>query len=233
MARIERDTVTYFPHEAKAATGDTLTILQGRYGNDGYAVWFKILEKLAATDKHYLDLRGPMRWQLFVTYLGVNEITMVEIMKLLVEIEAIDVDLWESRVVWCQNLVTNLASVYKNRKRDLPSKPITINGNIITTRDNSITNNGNTHSIVQYSKVKYSSSGDFQAYIKDLQTNRYPGLNVAELWKDCQSWYADHNKLMKDAKRALNNWCKRELNIHPPEGKPLPTAQQLKEGWEQ
>ena len=76
-------------------------------------------------------------------------------------------------------------------------------------------------------------SDDFQAYIKELQTNRYPGLNVAELWEDCQSWYADHNKPMKDWKRALNNWCKKELNIHPPRSKPLPTTKQLKEGWGQ
>ena len=237
MARIERDTVSYFPHEAKAALGDTLTILQGRYGNDGYAVWFKILEKLAATDNHYLDLRSPMRWQLFVAYLGVNEITMVEMMDLLVEIQAIDADLWKSRVVWCQNLVNNLASVYRNRKRELPSIPIITNGNGITTGGNPITTPDNTHSRVEevkYSKVEESKvgGGDFGAYIKDLQTNRYPGLKVAELWEDCQSWYADHNKPMKDAKRALNNWCKRELEIHPLK-KALPTTKELKEGWNQ
>ena len=241
MARIERDTVVYFPHDAKAATGDTLTILQGRYGNDGYAVWFKILEKLAASDGHYLDLRGPMRWQLFVSYLGVSEITMVEILQLLVEIEAIDAALWELRVVWCQNLVTNLASVYRNRKRELPGKPVTINGTAITTAGNPITIPENTHSKVE--GVKESRGKDtpggggyqapaFHKYMEDLQANRYPGLDVADMWFDCLSWYRDHNKPMRDAKRALNNWCKRELNMHPPKASALPTSAQLEEGWD-
>ena len=78
-----------------------------------------------------------------------------------------------------------------------------------------------------------TGGGDtFQDYIKLLQTTRYPTLEVAELWDDCLSWYKDHNKTMNDAKRALNNWCKKELQIHPPKGKLLPTTKELKEEWD-
>ena len=139
MARTEQNTVLYFPHDSKASTGDTLTILQSRYGNNGYAVWFKILEKLASSDGHYLDMRNPMKWQLFIAYLGVDEITTVEILKLLVEINAIDKELWASRVIWCQKLVDNVAEVYKNRRRERPQKPIISHGVLITTTDNPIT----------------------------------------------------------------------------------------------
>ena len=152
MARIERDTVSYFPHDAMASSGDTLTILQSRYGNDGYAVWFKLLEKLAATDKHYLDLRNPMRWQLLTAYLGINADTTVEILDLLVEIGAIDGDLWQAKVIWCQKLTDNLTSVYKNRRREIPLRPLVTNNNEITTSSTPITTRCKTQSKVEYSK---------------------------------------------------------------------------------
>ncbi len=55
MARLQKDVVNYFPHDANACAGDTLTVLQSRFGNDGYAFWFKLLEKLSSTDGHCID----------------------------------------------------------------------------------------------------------------------------------------------------------------------------------
>ena len=153
MARIQKDTASYFPHDASASTGDTLTVLQSRYGNDGYAFWFKLLERLTSINGHYLDLRNPTKWQLFIAKMGVDEKTTVEIIDLLVEIQAIDEELWQSKLVWCQNLVNNLADVYKNRRREIPQKPIITGNNVITTENNGITTDDNPQSKVKESKL--------------------------------------------------------------------------------
>jgi len=153
MARTQKDIVSYFPHDANACLGDTLTVLQSRFGNDGYAFWFKLLEKLASTDGHYLDCQNPTKWQLLLAKAGVNEITGVEIMKLLVEMEAIDRELWESKLIWCQKLVDNVADVYKNRGRNSPLKPISTNGYGLTTEKKAITTDDSTQSKVKESKV--------------------------------------------------------------------------------
>ena len=71
MARPQKDIVSYFPHDANACTGDTLTVLQSRFGNDGYAFWFKLLEKLASTEGHYIDCRNPTKWQLLLAKTGI------------------------------------------------------------------------------------------------------------------------------------------------------------------
>jgi len=139
MARIQRDTVSYFPHDSNACSSDTVTVLQSRFGNNGYAFWFKLLEKLACTDGHFLDCNNPVKWQLLVAYFGVNEITTVEIIDCLVEMQAIDKELWESRLIWCQKLVDNIADVYKNRRRELPPKPLNTNHNRITTVETLLT----------------------------------------------------------------------------------------------
>ena len=139
MARTQKNVVNYFPHDSGACTSDTMTVLQSRFGNDGYAFWFKLLEKLASTDGHYLDVSNPTKWHLLLAKTGVNELTGVEIMKLLVEMQAIDKDLWDSKLIWCQKLVDNVSDVYKNRRREVPQIPIPTNHNGLTTDDNSIT----------------------------------------------------------------------------------------------
>jgi len=131
VARVQKDVVSYFPHDANACTGDTLTVLQSQFGNDGYAFWFKLLEKLSSTEGHFLDCRNSTKWQLLLAKTGVNEITGVDIMKLLVEMKAIDKDLWGSRVIWCQNLVDNVSEVYKNRRREIPQKPVIADGHCV------------------------------------------------------------------------------------------------------
>ena len=138
MGRKQKNNASYFPHDAGAAGGDTCTILQSKYKNDGYAFWFKLLEKLTATDNHYLNLQNPTKWQTFIAKMGVDEITTVEIMDLLVVMDNIDKELWKSRVVWCQNLVDNLEDVYKNRRREMPQKPITTSKNGVTTVEKDI-----------------------------------------------------------------------------------------------
>jgi len=140
MARTQKDTVSYFPHDAySSAKSDTVTVLQSRYGNDGYAFWFKLLENLATTGGHYIDLRNPARLQVFMAKMGVEKLLGVEMLNLLVEMEAIDKELWESKVIWCQNLVDNVADVYKNRRREIPQKPIITGNNRITTGSNTKT----------------------------------------------------------------------------------------------
>ena len=156
MARLQKDVVSYFPHDANASEGDTMTILQSRFGNNGYAFWFKLLEKLASSEGHFIDLSNPIKWQLFIAKMGTDEITTVEIIKLLVEMKAIDGHLWESRLIWCQKLVDNVADVYSNRRRNLPSKPTNTRGNPITTTDNLISSPASTQSKVKESKVKES-----------------------------------------------------------------------------
>ena len=156
MARPQKDVVNYFPHDANASAGDTLSVLQSRFGNNGYAFWFKLLEKMASTEGHYLDCRNPTKWQLLLVKTSVDEITGVEIMNLLVEMQAIDKDLWGSKLIWCQKLVDNVSEVYKNRRREIPQKPIVTDSNAITTGKNDITTGQSTQSKVNKSKVNKS-----------------------------------------------------------------------------
>lgn len=126
MARTKTNTVEYFPHVAKS--GKTLFILEGKYGNDGYAFWFKLLEILAFTEDHFYNAAAETDWQYFVARSRVSEISATEMLSLLANLGNIDADLWKNhKIIWCQALIDNLAEVYRKRKRDLPTKPEPLN----------------------------------------------------------------------------------------------------------
>ena len=42
--------LNYFIHDSDAVENETLSILRGLYGNDGYAFWFITLECLVQSD---------------------------------------------------------------------------------------------------------------------------------------------------------------------------------------
>ncbi len=127
MARPQKQTVDYFPHYSNASSGKTLYILESKFGNDGYAFWFKLLEILANSQGHFYDARNPVAWEFLLAKTHVVNEKAEQIMGLLVDLDAIDSKLWDKRIIWCQNLVDNITDAYRNRTTDIPLKP-SING---------------------------------------------------------------------------------------------------------
>lgn len=121
MARPKKQTVDYFPHIV--SSGKTMYILESRFGNDGYALWFKVLELLGTSDGHVYNCRNSANWQFLLAKTNQSEERAREMLTLLAELDAIDTELWSINVIWSQNFVDNIADVYKNRKAKAPTKP--------------------------------------------------------------------------------------------------------------
>jgi len=121
MARPRKQTVDYFPHYCQHKK--TMFILEQRYGNDGYAFWFKLLELLGSTEEHYLDLNDATTWEFLQAKTRMGNGSCTEILDLLAKLGAIDAELWGAKVVWCQNFVDGLEPVYRNRRVETPTRP--------------------------------------------------------------------------------------------------------------
>jgi len=222
--RRQKNTVSYFPHDADASDGDTMTIIEGLFGNDGYALWFKLLEKLARTENHYIDINQNNKWQLFCIKAHITPEKAITIVDKLAQLEAIDAKLWETGVIWSDNLLKNITIVYKNRKRELPQKPITTSSKEITTHGKGITTGGSTHSRVEKSRVENIIIPDFidkevwEAFLemrkkkKDIPTPYGEKLLFGELEKIRLSG-DDPNEVLK--KSIMNGW----KGIFPPDKK--------------
>ena len=123
MGRLKKETIDYYPHFVK--TGRTIFVLENKYGNDGYAFWFKLLEIIGGSDGHFYDCHIPGNWEYLLAKTRCNENTAIGIINTLINLGKIDGGLWEKgKVIWCQHLVDNVSSVYKMRHTDTPSPPI-------------------------------------------------------------------------------------------------------------
>jgi len=171
VPRPRKDKVDYFPHYCKH--GRTLKIMQSKYGDTSYVFWFRLLELLGDTEGHVFDCNDSANMEFLLTlyaqptgsYPHSEGLLPVEMLDTLAKLDAIDADLWEHKIIWCQNFVNGLIPVYQNRNRDLPKKPLLPvetprKGGITTTSYpvhppvGGITTPGNPHSIVEDSIVE-------------------------------------------------------------------------------
>jgi hypothetical protein len=117
MPRSKKATVDYFPHSC--LHGRTLHIIESKFGNDGYAFWFKLLELLGSTENHYIDCNDPATWEYLLAQTRVSGETAGWILNLLAALGAIHEPFWKFKVVWSENFVRNLEAVYQRRRIDL------------------------------------------------------------------------------------------------------------------
>lgn len=121
MGRPIKETAEYFPHFVKG--GRTLFILESKYGNDGYAFWFKLLEILCYTNNHFFDCKNPSNWEFLLAKTHTTEEIANKIVTTLVDLGKIDAELWENKVIWVQSLVDKLSFFYERRSVGTPQKP--------------------------------------------------------------------------------------------------------------
>ena len=103
MGRIAKSGVDYFSHDTGAHNRKTISALRSRFGNDGYAFWFILLELLGEQQNLSLDCSDEINLIYLCTETQVSEKTAADILDLLSRMEAIDKELWQKhRVIWCQ-----------------------------------------------------------------------------------------------------------------------------------
>lgn len=113
MARPERKTVDYFPHYI--SDGKKMFFIEQKYGNDGYATWFKILESLASTDDHFLNLNNKMDLLFLSAKCRVSEDVIFNILTDLSTLGEIDHFLWLNNIVYSQKFIESIQDAYARR----------------------------------------------------------------------------------------------------------------------
>jgi hypothetical protein len=121
MAREQRRDVDYFPHECNH--GRKMHIIESKYGNNGYAAWFKLLEELGKANNHYIDISDDMTLMFLTSVFKLDEDTTKSILTDLSKLGAIDKFLYEEySVVWSQKFVNSIEDAYRKRKQTLFTK---------------------------------------------------------------------------------------------------------------
>ena len=117
MARQERNDVDYFPHSV--THGKKMFYLRSKFGNDGYAVWFMLLENLGKASYHYLNLSDDVELMYLSSELKVSDIVLTEIIKDLVKLDEFDRELWEeNKILFNEKFIENVSDAYKKRNNN-------------------------------------------------------------------------------------------------------------------
>lgn len=125
MARAKKIGVDYYSHDVGAQKKQTVKALRSRFGNDGYAFWFILLELLGERDGLYMDCSDEATWIYLCTEVMIDEDKVTDMLNFLGRLGAIDKDLWAvDKIIWCQNFTDRLADVFKKRGVPKPEKPI-------------------------------------------------------------------------------------------------------------
>jgi len=72
MARPYKEGLDYFPHDTDAASDEKIEALRSLYGNDGYAFYFILLERIYRSAAQELDLSADETLQILAHKVGVS-----------------------------------------------------------------------------------------------------------------------------------------------------------------
>jgi hypothetical protein len=117
MARPERNNVDYFPHPV--THGKKMFYIRSKFKNDGYAVWFILLEELGGANYHYLDLSDEVQLMYLSSQTMVSEELLLEIIETLVKFDEFDKNLWEQKILFSSKFTSSIEDAYSRRSNKL------------------------------------------------------------------------------------------------------------------
>lgn len=118
MARPERKNVDYFPHPVKH--GKKMFFIETKYANDGYSVWFKLLEQLGDADHHYLNLKDEAQAMYLAAKCHVPEEKLLSIVSDIARLGGFDRALWEAeKIVYSFQFTESIKDAYNRRSNKL------------------------------------------------------------------------------------------------------------------
>ncbi len=189
--------------------------MRQKYKNDGYAIWFMLLEHLGKADYHYLDLKNPVQMMYLSSEFMVEEITLKAIIDDLVKLDEFDKELWENEsILYNQDFVDSIEDAYKKRNNDCIDKNSLLllllsKGRLKQPKSNPKPPKSNLKGDDNHERIGKKRIGkeihipiyeDFKKYALEKQSN----TNLHKLRLKYDAWVENNWKDGKDKK--INNW---------------------------
>jgi len=119
MARPLKEGLDYFPHDTDAVNDEKVEALRAIYGNDGYAFYFILLERIYRTPSAELDVSDAETKQILARKVAVTEQKFNEMLITALKRGCFDNDNYEKRGVLTSNGVKKRASVVLEKREKM------------------------------------------------------------------------------------------------------------------
>lgn len=239
MARPESKTVEYFPFYVK--DGDTLFLLESKFGCEGLGFFTAVLRFLSQTPDHHYCLQDPVKKMRFFAKAHIDEEKGMKMLELMAVTGKINKVLWDgNQVIVSEDFLNSLGEAYKKRKNAIITIDDIYGIYRLIPEETGFTDtetelsqrkgDGNTQRKVKESKGKeksdesenlpYKPVSEFQEKA-DLLSQHLLKLHqkVDEKFKENATWSKDIEKLLRIDKRVFAQveevikWCKQPDNF--------------------
>lgn len=194
MARPQKATVEYFPLDCQF--GDSMRAIEDLYGNNGFVVWVKLLQKLGRTENHYIDVRTNAAWKLFYSIFRLEENEVINVLDSLAELGCIDKTLWQHKIIYSQNFINRVSDAYKKRKFE----PLNYNS-ILSLAGVSVGRNPQAD-VVSSTGNPVSGDGNPQSKLNKIKVNKIKENNLSQI----------EDEITPEEKEILIKYIKKECN---------------------
>lgn len=124
MGRPRKLTLDFFLHDAHARSDRKIRALKRKHGNDGYAMYFQLLEMLCAEDGIKLNISHPLDAETCAEDCGLrDEAQLYAILETCVELGLFNAQLWRSeRTIFSDGLYDRYLSRLEDRQAEAKKK---------------------------------------------------------------------------------------------------------------
>ena len=192
MARPERNNVDYFPHFMNHA--GKMSYLRNKYGNDGYACWYLLMERLAASNNHHIDLRDEIKITFLADYCGVSESILMEIILFLVKAKWLHSGLWESKIIYSEDFTLSISDVYKRRNTECINSQALVLMYHNNPQEEELLLDSNPQSKLEYSKPKESKP-------KETKGVKSFSKDVHDCFDSCMNYFPENLRAQKEKEK--------------------------------
>lgn len=219
MGRQPEEGLKYFKHFVDGSFKPTLFTIEEKFQNDGYAVWFKLLEMLGETSTLSLDFNNRSTWSYFLArvHLSNAENRAVSILDMLAECHAIDSDLWSEKIVWVENLANNSTGVFQKRGSTIPGRPeANSQKQVEKTESAELPPNKPKKSKEADTKIKYAEYVSMERTEYETLCKQYGKACADKAIEELDNYKGSSGKSYKSDYRAILSWVIDKLKKNDP-----------------
>ncbi|MBU8770302.1 DUF4373 domain-containing protein [Cytobacillus oceanisediminis] len=122
MARPKKEGMDYFPHDTDAVNDEKIESLRLLYGNDGYAFYFILLERIYRTKQFELDVSDAETIQILAKKVSVSEDKFLKMLETSLKRDCFDRQAYEERKVLTSEGIKKRASVVVDKRVKMRDK---------------------------------------------------------------------------------------------------------------
>lgn len=222
MARPKKEGMDYFPHDTDAVNDEKIEALRFLYGNDGYAFYFILLERIYRTKEFELDVSDAETIQILSRKVGVNEEKFLQILETSLKRGCFDKEMYEQRKVLTSEGIKKRASVVVEKRVKMRDKYQQTKAEVSDAETTQETKVETPQSKGKERKVKESKNkyADYVSMTKseyEKLVSEYGELQTRKMIKVLDNYKGSKGKTYKSDYRAILSWVADKVTKEQPQ----------------